>query len=338
MMRPKAIKNFCSKLGIVFLVTLFFLIPFNADTASSESKFITISTAGVGGFYYPLGSAIAQVLNTKGGLNANVQTSGGAVENVRLIHAKKVEMGFAPQDILYDAWHGEGAFNEQIRDIRFLLAIAGKNYVIRHGYQLVVPEDSPIQKFSDIKGKRVCLGPAGSGTETKGRRILKAYGLSSEDIKQVYLSYTEAAQAIRNRSLDAAGFFSSMPTAAVNELTLQMKVRFIPIEADIASKLENYGCKPQWITPKMYSTLKKKVPTIHFGNHAVIVNKNLADDTAYKITKLLFQNREIVERSNKGARGYDETGIEAVPLTPLHPGAVRYYKEKGVKIPDRLIK
>ena len=337
-MSQKGIKKFCFKFGVVFLITLFSLIALNADKAQAESKFITISTAGVGGFYYPLGSAIAQVLNSKGGLKANVQTSGGSVENVRLIHAKKVEMGFAPQDVLYDARYGEGAFNEQIRDIRFLLAIAGKKYVVRHGYQLVVPEDSPIKKFSDIKGKRVCLGPAGSGTETKGRRILKAYGLSTKDIKQVYLSYTEAAQAIRNRSLDAGGFFSSMPTAAVNELTLQMKVRFIPIEADIAKKLEKYGCKRQWITPKMYSTLKKKVPTIHFGNHAVIVHQSMDENTAYKITKLLFQNKETVERSNKGARGYDETGIEAVPLTPLHPGAVRYYKEKGVSIPDRLIK
>jgi TRAP transporter TAXI family solute receptor len=338
MMNQKAKKKFSLKFTIVMLATLFLLIPLYAGKALSETKFITISTAGVGGFYYPLGSAVAQVLNNKGGMKANVQTSGGSVENVRLLHAKKVEMGFAPQDVLYDAWHGEGAFNEKIQDIRFLFAIAGKNYVIRHGYQLVVPEDSPIQKFTDIKGKRVCLGPAGSGTETKGRRILKAYGLSNKDIKQVYLSYTEAAQAIRNRSLDAAGFFSSMPTAAVNELTLQMKVRFIPIESDIAKNLENYGCKPQWITPKMYSTLKEKVPTIHFGNHAVIVNQGMDNDTAYKITKLLFQNKETVERSNKGARGYDETGIEAVPLTPLHPGAVKYYKEKGVKIPARLIK
>lgn len=337
-MRQKSINRFCIKFGIVFLAALFSIISLNADTALAESKFITISTAGVGGFYYPLGSAIAQVLSKSGSFNANVQTSGGAVENVRLLNAKKVELGFAPQDILYDAWHGEGAFKEPVRNIRFLLAIAGEKYVIRHGYQMVVPIDSPIKTFYDLKGKKVCVGPAGSGTETKSKRILKAYGISYDDFKPVYLSYTEAAQAIRNKSIDAGGFFSSMPTAAVNELTLLMDVRFIPIEDDILKKLTEFGCHRQWITPKMYSKLKEKVATIHFGNHAVIVSENMDDDTAYNITKLIFQNKKTIESSNKGARGYDETGINAVPLTPLHPGAVKYYREKGVSIPARLIK
>jgi len=129
-----------------------------------------------------------------------------------------------------------------------------------------------------------------------------------------------------------------MPTAAVNELTLLMKVRFLSIDDAVLKKLKKYGCQRQYITPKMYSTLKEKVATIHFGNHVFIVHESMDEDTAYKITKLVYQHKKVVEQASKGARGYDETGIEAIPLTPLHPGAVRYYKEKGVSIPARLLK
>ena len=164
-----------------------------------KEQFINIATGGTAGTYYPIGGAIAEVLN-KNGMNASAQSTGASVANINMLKDKQVELAIVQNDITYYAVNGEEMFKDSGK-VENLNGIAS---LYPETCQFVVREDSGIKSIADLKGKRVAVGAAGSGAEANARQILEAYGLTYNDIEEQFLSFAEGAYAIKDGTVDAA--------------------------------------------------------------------------------------------------------------------------------------
>lgn len=304
------------------------------------AKQISIGTAGATGTYYPIGAAFAKVINDFiPGVYAVAEVTGGSVENIKLVAAKDVEIGFANQMHFKLAQKGAPPFDKPITNLRALFPLAGKNYEMKHAWQLVVPANSPIKSVFDLKGKRVGVGPAGSGTEVYTKQILETFGITYKDIIPRFLSYEEEVSAIEDGTIDAVTFHSAFPTGAVTELGSTRKVRLVPIEEAMVKKLaDEWGFMPQVIPAKTYQWQEEDVMTVVASYHVVFVNKDMDPNLAYQLTKAAMEHKDKIWPSNLAAKGYDEMGVVmGLTAPPLHVGALKYYREIGIKVPDSVV-
>ncbi|RYD05939.1 hypothetical protein N752_06755 [Desulforamulus aquiferis] len=204
-----------------------------ADKASVEKKFINIATGGTAGVYYPLGGAIAEILNKNiEGVNATAQTTGASAANVNLLNDGSVQVAFIQNDISYYATNGTELFaDKKVDGLKCLATIYPETI------QIVTLEKSGIKSIDELKGKRVAVGAAGSGVEANARQILEVNGITYNDITVQYLSFAEAANSLKDGNIDAAFLTAGFPTAAIQDIAAQHKVVLLPVADDAADKL-----------------------------------------------------------------------------------------------------
>ena len=304
------------------------------------AKQISIGTAGATGTYYPIGAAFAKVINDfVPGVYAVAEVTGGSVENMKLVSTGDAEIGFANQMHFRLAQKGSPPFDKPITNLRALFPLAGKDYEMKHAWQLVVPANSPIKSLSDLKGKRVGVGPAGSGTEVYTKQVLETFGTTYKDIVPRFLSYSEEVSAIQDGTIDAVAFHSAFPTGAVVELGSTRNVRLVPIEEAMVKRLsDDWGFMRQVIPAGTYEWQKEDVVTVVANYHVLFVNKDMDPNLAYQLTKAAMEHKDKIWPSNPAAKGYDETGVVmGLTAPPLHVGALKYYREIGIKVPDSVI-
>ncbi len=287
---------------------------------------LVLATGGTAGTYYPFGGAMAKIWNSKiKGMNVTAQTSGASGENVRLINKKEVELALVQSDTLDFAFNAKEAFKEPLKGMN---AIAVLYPEVVH---VVVAADSPIKSFADLKGKKIGVGAPGSGTEANFRQLLDAYGMKKEDVNGQYLSFSESAEAFKDKHIDAFIVTGGVPTSAIMDVATQNAIRILPIAADVMGKMtQKYpflaGVK---IPANSYKGQTAEVPTVAV-NAVLIAGSQLKDDMVYNLTKALFENQtELASAHAKGKELNIQYAVKGVSIA-FHPGAVKYYKEKGL--------
>jgi len=324
--------------SVVFFLSLFGVF---CNSTAAQSSHLSIVTAGSTGTYYAIGAALSKVFNEHvPNIFAVAEVSGGSIENIRLVSRGEADIGLSNQMHIRSAIDGKEPFDEPITNLRTVFPLAGTEFKMVQGWHLIVLENSPVKSIYDLKGKKVSVGTAGSGTEMYSKKIFDTlFGNGYDDIKPFYYSYSEATSAMLDGNIDACIFHTSMPIAAVVELATTKKLRMISLSpADIQKLIEENGFIKRVITPKIYDWLEEDVQTVDSTYAVVFCNKNANENTIYNITKAAIEYKEEIWTSNPGARGYDEFGVSTgLDYPPLHLGAYKYFNELGIDIPDKVI-
>jgi TRAP transporter TAXI family solute receptor len=305
-------------------VAVLFVISMVAPVYAADTKLV-LATGGTAGTYYPFGGAMARIWNTKiPGMNVTAQTTGASAENIRLVNKKEAELALVQSDTLDAAFNAKAPFTEAIKSMSTIAVLYPE--II----QVVVRTDSPIKSIADLKGKKVGVGAPGSGTEANFRQLMDIYGLAKEDVNSQYLSFSESAEAFKDRHIDAFIVTAGIPNAAIMDIGTQHAIRIIDIPADMAAKLT--GKYPFLAVAKVpagtYKNQAQDVATVAV-NAVLIVGNQLSVDVVYSMTKALFDSQaELASAHAKGKELNLQYAVKGVSI-PFHPGALKYYKEKG---------
>ena len=297
-----------------------------AMTASaSAATFLSIATGGTSGTYYPLGGDLANLFNTViPDVNASAQATGGSADNLRLIDNEEAELGTVQNDVSYFAYTGTDSFEgEQITSFSVMSALYAE-YV-----QIVVRADSDLQSIADFKGKSISIGAAGSGVYTNALHVLEAAGLTLDDIDAQYLSFSESADGLKNKQIDAAFVCAGIPNAAVTELSSTVGVRLISLsDEEVASLIAAHPTYTNLKLPADTYGLTEDVNCIAI-TALLVCSNNLDEQLVYDMTKAMFEQEGILTHA-KAAEITLENAFNGVGELPLHPGAARYFTEVGV--------
>ena len=303
------------------------------DAVAQVKTRLSIATGGTGGVYYPLGGGFAAMISKHlPGVEATAEVTTASVDNMKLLHADKVALAFTLPDSAFEAYQGKlKGLNEKVA-VRSLAALYS-NYL-----HIVALDGAGIKTINDLKGKRVSTGAPGSGTEIRGLRVLEAYGISPKDLKsQERLGVAESAGAMKDRRIDAFIWDGGLPTAAVLDLgaTPGIKIQLIPHGDSVAKMTAKYG--PLYFAatiPKgTYGGMEADVP-VAAATNLLAVHERMDESLAYQITKLLHERTADLVTVHQAAKEITPKSAVVGSPVPFHPGALRYYKEKGVKVPD----
>jgi len=315
---------------IVFALSVVALV---AETTQAQVKTrISIATGGTGGVYYPLGGGLAAMISKHlPGVEATAEVTTASVDNMKLLHADKIALAFTLPDTAWDAYQGQlKGLSEKI-GVRALAALYS-NYL-----HIVALDGVGIKSINDLKGKRVSTGAPGSGTEIRGLRVLEAYGISPKDLKsQERLGVGESAGAMKDRRIDAFIWDGGLPTAAVLDLgaTPGIKIQLISHGDSVAKMVAKYG--PLYFVatiPKgTYGGLEADV-SVAAATNLLVVHARMDESLAYQITKLLLERTADLVAVHQAAKEITLKSAVVGSPVPFHPGALRYYKEKGIKVP-----
>lgn len=313
-------------------IIVFIVLVFGVTTAWSQKTVrISIATGGTGGVYYPLGGGMANILSKYiPYMEATAEVTTASVDNCLLVGAGKSDLALIMADTGWDAYQGKGKFKKPL-PLRTIAVLYPNNF------HIVTIEGLGIEKVSDLKGKRVSTGAPGSGTEVMGLRILEAYRLNADkDMKRDRLGASESAGALKDKKIDAYFWCGGLPTASITDLgaTPGIKLKLIPHDDAVPKMREKYG--PLYvkgvIPSKTYPGQEVDVPIAVVWN-ILICSENMKENIAYDIVKTLFEHKPELVTVHREARWisleYQATG--ASPL-PFHPGTIRYFAEKGIKV------
>lgn len=321
-------------LVLVMLATVFVACNKQEGGSSSEgpteskesggTQNIIMATGGTTGTYYSLGGTLAQIMNSNAeGVNITAQSTGASVENIRLLATGDAELALLQNDVLDYAYTGTELFDSKVESVRAVASLYPE--II----QIVGRED--IKTLEDLKGKKVSVGAAGSGTEANARQILTAAGLSYDDIEKFDLSFSESADAFKDGQIDAFFVTAGIPNASIQDITAQHKISIIDVPAEVAqSVIADYPFYIEFTIPAgTYPGVEEDINTV--AVLAVLAtNAEESEDTIYNITKALYEHLDTLADSHaKGKEIMLEKAADGISI-PFHPGAEKYLKEAGV--------
>ena len=297
-------------------------------TAKTERRFLSIGTAPPGGAFFVVGGAIAEVLaahTSSDGWHVSSEATKGTQENVRRLDKGELDFALANAAITYFAVRGEDKWEKEY-PIRTVMTLA-PNVAF-----FVTPQSSGIESITDLRGKRVVLGPAGAGFEHFIAPILEAHGLAYEDLNALHDTQAGAVALLADRSADAAFLGGAVPTASITQACASRQIRFIPFTAEAKDSLVSaysfFGKKT--VPANTYRGHPEDFHALNVGNMLLVTSSGVDEDTVYRVTKTLFENaKEIIDRHPAGRAINPKNAIRDTG-TPFHDGAVRYFKEIGI--------
>ena len=312
--------------------TLGLLVAGLVLSSSTAAQNISIATGGTGGVYYPMGGGMAAVLSKYvPGMQATAEVTGGSVDNLKLIGSGKPYIGFTMTDAGLDAYRGEDKFKGAKVPLK-TLAILYPNRM-----HVVSIEGRGVAKMADLRGKRVSTGSPGSATEVMAFRLIEAAGLDKDrDLKRERLGVAESVNAIKDGKIDAFFWVGGLPTAGVTDLanTPGNKIKLIDHADLVAAMNKKYG--NLYVEDVIHKDVYRGMETDN--KQATVMNILVAhemmdDKTAYAIVKAIFERRDDLIAVHKEATNIKlENQKSAATPIPFHPGAVKYFAEKGVKL------
>ena len=315
---------------IVLGVVVFLVFSISSAWAQKAVR-LSIATGSTGGVYYPLGERMAKIISKYiPYADATAEVTTASVDNCLLVGKGKEELALVMADSAWDAYQGKAPFKEKI-PLRTVAVLYPNNM------HIVTVEGKGIDKVSDLKGKRVSTGAPGSGTEIMALRVIEAYGLDpNKDMIRDKLSVSESAGALRDGKIDAFFWVGGLPTAAVTDLGAIPGVKMKLLNsADAVLKMRGkYG--PLYvkgtIPAKTYPGQSADVPIAVVWN-LLVCNENMKENLAYDIVKTLFDRKsELVASHSDGKYLLLEPQTTGGSPIPFHPGALRYFTEKGLRI------
>ena len=312
------------------LVVALSLASTSGSHAQQGARRLSIATGGTGGVYYPLGGALANLLaRTLPGLDATAEVTSASVDNVKLIGAGKADIAFTLGDTAAEGFNGVGKFKEKVPIRTIAVLYANKS-------QWVTIEGTGIEKIQDLKGRRIATGAPGSGTELIALRILEAYGMNPDkDVRREKLSVAESVNAIKDRKIDAFFWSGGVPTAAVTDLaaTPGVKMKLLDHADALPALVKKYG--PLYvkgsIPAKSYPGQAKEVQVADVWN-LLIVHERMDEKLVHDLVKSIFENKpDLVAVHSEAANLELAKQYEVSSPVPFHPGAVKYFAEKGLR-------
>jgi TRAP transporter TAXI family solute receptor len=298
--------------------------------AQAQQRFITVGTGGIVGVYYPLGGAICRFVNAgrkDHNLRCAVESTGGSVFNINAVMTGAVDVGFAQSDTQYYAMKGIGTFKGKPQPkLRALFSVYPELFT------LVARQDANIRKFEDIKGKRINIGDPGSGTRSTMELVMREFGIAKRDLKRATeFEFIDMVPALCDNKIDAFVFVAGHPNAIFQDAATSCAssiaaVAGSPIDRLVAA--HPFYAKAE-VPGKMYRGTDSAQPS--FGVMAtVVVSADMPDATAYTITKAVFDNFDDFKKLHPAIASITQEGALQGNTVPFHPGAVKYFKEKGL--------
>ncbi|MCM3651280.1 TAXI family TRAP transporter solute-binding subunit [Metabacillus litoralis] len=296
----------------------------NGGNNGGDKQNLSLLTGGTGGTYYPLGGQIGKIITDNTDANITPQTSGASAENMETLRAGEAEIAFSQTDIAAYAIEGKEMFEgKPIDNIQAIGSIYPETV------QLVTTKKSGIKSVEDLKGKSVSVGAPGSGVYINAMQLLEIHGLTSDDIKAQNLSFDESTDGIQSGNIDAAFVTAGTPTGAVEALSAQNDVVIIPFADDkIQSLIEKYPYYAKDKIPSGTYGIESDVNTVAV-KAMLVVTKELDENLVYEMTKALYENTDKITHA-KGKFITAETALEGLGNMELHPGAAKYFEEKGI--------
>ncbi len=303
--------------------------------AAFAQQSLSIATGGTGGVYYPSGGGYAQIIDQfVDGYTGTVEVTNASVENVGLIARGDSDLALALADTVVAAYEGTGRFGPggelpQLSNLR-VITIAYANAV-----HIITLEGSGIDSLADLVGKRVSVGAPGSGTEVSAQTILNANGITYDQFDVQRLSVNETADALRDGAIDAGFWSGGVPTGGVLSLAETRQIRLVPLSDEEVANIRAADATfiPYTFAAGAYRGLEE---TQGVGTpNLLIASTDMPEELAYAFTRALFENIGVVRAIHPSA---NETVPEVVVNSPvpLHAGAIRYFEEIGIAIPDHL--
>ena len=286
---------------------------------------LNMATGGVAGTYYPLGGAMATVINDRTGISVTAMASGASIDNVQQLNVGDAQIALAQNDIISYAFNGTGiwADREAVTNISTLMTLYPETI------QIVVLYDSPIWSVSDLFGARVSVGDIGSGTEANAAQILGAYGLSFDDITRLNLNFGASADEMRDGNLDAFFVTAATPNTAITELAVHRDIRILNLSPSSIDYLINtYAFFTRYtVTSSAYSWISDPVNTVAV-QATLVARTDLDEDVAYDIVRALIEGSSYIGHA-RGAYITPQNAVESVSI-PFHPGAERFFRSIGM--------
>lgn len=303
---------------------LFLLMALNVSIFGTT--YINIGTGGTAGTYYPLGGAFAEIWNSNiKGVNATAESTGASVANVQMLGKGDIDVAIIQNDVASYAENGIELFKSKVSNVKGMACLYSEPIQC-------ITTDPSIKTIADLKGKKVALGAIGSGVYCNAKQILDMAGITEKDFKPQYLSFAEAANGLRDRQVDVAFLVAGIPTSAIVDLATQRDVRVVNIDGELAKKLkEKYAYYTDYkIGAGTYSTQKEDASTLTVQS-MLIVSSAVKDDMVYDMLKTMFENTDRIKSAHSVGKYIDvETALDGMSIE-LHPGAKKFFDEKGIK-------
>jgi len=319
-------KQFFTSIAIFSILTIIFITPAEADPT-----FISIGTGGTGGIYYPYGGGVAEIWSKHvPGVRATAEVTGGSVENVKLAHKGETVIGTVMGDVAIAGYQGLDKFNGKKQDI-LSMAIMYPNLL-----QIVALKDSKITDISQIKGKKISTGSPGSGTNFMTEAILKALEIPIKSDSR--LSFTESANALKDGTIEAGAWSVGPGTSSILDLATTHDIHIISFTDEQRKKIlaANQTYSAVELAGGVYRGIDQDVSTIGVWN-VMICQASLDTELVYKLVKALFEHNDYLKKIHPSAAYTTlENAVKYSPI-PLHPGTIKYLKEKGIDVPEKLI-
>ena len=301
-----------------------------AGPASAQQKFVTIGTGGVTGVYYAVGGAICRLMNkdrAKTGIRCSVESTGGSAFNINTIQGGELDFGMAQSDVHYNAIKGEGQYKDKaFGELRSVYSVHPEPFTV------LARKEANVAKFEDFKGKRFNVGNPGSGTRVSMEQLIGAMGWKLSDFSLASeLKADEHGPALCDNKIDGFYYGVGHPSANIQDPTTTCGARLVPLTGAAVDKLvkENSYFAKATIPGAMYANNPN--PTETYGVMATLVTSaKVPDDVVYNLVKATFDNFEEFKKLHPAFAGLEPAKMVKDGLSaPLHPGAAKFYKEKG---------
>ena len=319
------------KSSLKFALALATAAALATGAMAQQRLFFGIATGGTGGTYYPLGGMLAQLISNKAvvdgkKMSATAEAAGASVGNVKLLGNKEIESAFVAADILDAAYNGTSQFaGAPLKNLRALGALYPETV------QLITRADFNINSVRDLKGKSISSGAPGSGQYQLLTDLLKVHGMSRTDVKEDLSSFTQAVDKIKDGNLHATLITAGVPTSAVTDFAQSHALKVIALSGPEIAELQKqqpyYASVP--LPANTYKGQTAAVPTL-----AVMAvwtaHDAVPDNVAYEVTKALYENIAIMGQVHVQGKNIALATAMAVGTAPMHPGSLKYFKEKGI--------
>jgi uncharacterized protein len=314
------------RIGAGFLILCALVVPVLAQ----DKRDLSVGTGFATGVYYPMGEGIAKVVaKYMPGYSAKVDVTGGSVDNLKLLSTNRIDVGFSMADASWDAYSGTDKFKSGKLPVRALMVL------YPNSLHIVALERPDIGKMSDLRGKRLATGAPGSATEVMALRVLEAYGID-KDITRERLGLEESVAALKEKKVDALFWSGGVPTAAIANLaaTPGAKIQLLDHDDAVDFMVKKYGplYAKQEIAANAYPGISKNGKGAGVWN-ILVVSESMSPELAYNLVKTILEHKADMVASHKEADNISLTNqrSDTSPI-PFHPGALKYFAEKGVKV------
>ena len=299
--------------------------PAPKDGGSKDLKF---TTGGPAGTYFAFGGVMAQKVSEVTSSNITAITSGGSSANIDALDMGDAQLAFSQSDVLYAAYTGQRTFEEPITGFSVVAPLYMEQVQI-------ITLNPDIKSVADLKGKSVSIGAAGSGVYYNAIDVLGAFGITEDDIKPTYQSFDESVEALQDGQIDAAFVVAGAPTPAVTSLAATNTMYLISLEDDVIDALiEKYPSYIKVTIPADVYGLEADTVTVAVGA-VIIASNDVSDADVYNFLYGVFENLEDITAAHAKGAELDLNFAASVTTIGYHPGAVKYFAEKGIEVPAK---